>query len=198
MYLSLLVELLFFSVPSEVSTYQLLFKKKQSNQYSLLKKFQSLSDLLKILLLVIPALIFIASFCFPLVLLFFNNVKETFAAWSVLQSELFEIIGIILVVLGRFVTFHAVLILRKTKKESIDERSLIKKGLFSISRNPIVVGLHLTFLGLLLLFPYYVMIAGFLVFIANMHFKILLEEDYMKVNFGSDFREYMNKTKRYF
>jgi protein-S-isoprenylcysteine O-methyltransferase Ste14 len=66
-----------------------------------------------------------------------------------------------------------------------------------MSRNPIALGMILTFLGLFLLAPSFIVFTGFLIFTVNMHFRILLEEDFMRQQFGHEYEEYLRRTRRY-
>jgi protein-S-isoprenylcysteine O-methyltransferase Ste14 len=57
--------------------------------------------------------------------------------------------------------------------------------------------MHMTLLGLFGVFPSVVLLIGFWIFLGNMHFRLLLEEDFLEGKFGDSYREYLRKTRRY-
>ena len=104
-YLSLLVELLFFPVPSVASTYQLAYKANESSEKTeetgkvgVVKEW---SFLKKIFLLILPATINILVFIAPLIIILCFQ--------GLVQKEMYLLIlGILLIILGRGLTFYAV------------------------------------------------------------------------------------------
>lgn len=83
----------------------------------------------------------------------------------------------------------------------IDEKNktrLVTEGVFSISRNPIFLGMISTLLGLFLVIPnavtFMVFITGFIV----VQIQVRLEEDFLLKTHGEDYKTYCSQTKRWF
>lgn len=83
----------------------------------------------------------------------------------------------------------------------IDEKNktrLVTEGVFSISRNPIFLGMISTLLGLFLVIPnavtFMVFITGFIV----VQIQVRLEEDFLLKTHDEDYKTYCSQTKRWF
>mgnify|MGYP001296082001 CR=1 FL=1 len=83
----------------------------------------------------------------------------------------------------------------------IDEKhktDLVTGGIFSISRNPIFLGMLTTLFGLFLVIPnaitFMVFITGFIV----VQIQVRLEEEFLLKTHGDDYKNYCTKTKRWF
>ena len=193
-YLSLLVELLFFPVPSVASTYQLAYKANESSEKTeetgkvgVVKEW---SFLKKIFLLILPATINILVFIAPLIIILCFQ--------GLVQKEMYLLIlGILLIILGRGLTFYAAINIRRNNKQEGVSFELKEKGIFAKSRNPILMGMHLMIIGLLLLTLNYLLLVGVVFYLGYMHFKVLLEEDFLQLHFGNTYLEYKNLTRRY-
>lgn len=193
-YLSLVIELLFFPVPSVASTYQLAYKANESIQKTEEKGkigvVKEWSFLKKIFLLILPSIINIIVFVAPLIIVFCYQ--------EFVQKEMYLLIlGILVVILGRGITFFAAISIRNNNKQEGTSFELKEKGIFAKSRNPIVVGTHLFIIGLLLITPNWLLLIGVVFYLGYMHFKILLEEDFLQLHFGNTYLEYKNLTRRY-
>jgi len=75
--------------------------------------------------------------------------------------------------------------------------SLKTNGLFSISRNPITLGIYCTSVGLVLILPSVVMIAGILLTIPHFHRGLKLEECYLQSVHGVVHTNYKSEVTRY-
>lgn len=82
----------------------------------------------------------------------------------------------------------------------IDEKHktrLVTEGVFSISRNPIFLGMLSTLLGLFLVIPnaltFMVLITGFI----SVQIQVRLEEEFLLKTHGEDYNNYCSKTKRW-
>jgi protein-S-isoprenylcysteine O-methyltransferase Ste14 len=69
--------------------------------------------------------------------------------------------------------------------------------LFGRSRNPLLLGMYLFYAGMWVLFPTLIFAVGLVVYVLNMHFRVLLEEDFLRHHFGAPFDQYMLKARRY-
>ena len=81
----------------------------------------------------------------------------------------------------------------------IDEQNktdLITKGLFSISRNPIFLGMIICVAGLFLVIPNAVSFCILLTTYIVIHIQIRLEEEFLKKQHGEQYKSYQSKTRR--
>jgi len=88
----------------------------------------------------------------------------------------------------------------KSWRIGIDQKnktSLVTSGLFSMSRNPIFLGMRLSLLGLVLLRPNAITIAAALVADVLIQIQVRLEEDFLLKQHGAAYEEYMHKTRRW-
>jgi len=196
-YLSILIEIVIFPVPSVASTYQLWNQTAGVRKKGLLFRVQHWPRLLKICLLVLPTIISVLVYCFPLLVMFLKPVRNSFTTFGFMPESFTNLLGIGLILLGRSVSFFSVLAIRKDNSQQNEEFALKTEGVFSLSRNPILLGMYGTFIGLFFIFPYPIMLAGVTVYLLNMHFRILLEEDFLEDKFGEKFNRYKQSTRRY-
>ena len=199
-YLSLLIELVFFPVPSVASTYQLAYQPLESSKGSEFKgelvAVRSWSILKKIFLLVVPALVNVSVFLLPIAFIFFPLLlQKTFPMFQ--SPTWLLVLGILFVFLGRLLTFASALRLRKENSQEGDDFRLHDKSIFQLSRNPILLGMYIMVLGLFLIFPSTIFGLGIIFYIFYMHFKVLLEEDFLGHHFGKPYIDYKTKTRRY-
>ena len=192
-YLSLILELVFFSVPSVASTYQLiLIDKSHKKTNSRLSKIKDWQLWKKLLLLFTPAVINVIVFLFP-VLYVFKILKYD----MVPNEQLSVMVGLIFLILGRVITFLSVIQIRKINYSNNQQKFLHQKGWFKWSRNPGLLGMYIFIFGIWLMFSHPIFLVGILFYIGYMHFKVLLEEDYLAEKFGIEYQKYLNQTKRY-
>lgn len=75
--------------------------------------------------------------------------------------------------------------------------TLITKGMFGISRNPIFLGVIIVFFGLFLIIPNLItaiiLVAGVIV----IQVQVRLEEEFLLKQLGNEYKEYMFKVKRW-
>jgi protein-S-isoprenylcysteine O-methyltransferase Ste14 len=112
----------------------------------------------------------------------------------------FAIAGIITILLGLIVRWIAILQLKKafTVDVAIAHDHKIKKdGLYKIIRHPSYLGLLLEFFGLSLLFNSWpsILFITLPLFLA-LTYRMKIEEELLLSTFGSDYEEYIKKTKR--
>ena len=199
-YLTLLYELVGVPVPSIASTYQLLFTRDEFQaEDSLLLKVRQWPLLLKILLLIIPSGLVVMIYLLPLVQALWPGLADYLhfvfppgILWMI-------IIGVLLSLYGRYMGLSAARMMHHDLKkgEKGEQFELKTKGMFSHTRNPILVGMYITFVGLWFLYPSWEMALGFLVLVGNMHFRVLLEEEFLSWRFGHSYEEFLSETRRY-
>ncbi|HUF05409.1 MAG TPA: isoprenylcysteine carboxylmethyltransferase family protein [Aridibacter sp.] len=77
------------------------------------------------------------------------------------------------------------------------ETDLVSKGLFSISRNPIFLGMRVLLFGLFLVMPNALTLLAFGVGDVLMQVQVRLEEEHMLKLHGENFEEYKKKVRRW-
>lgn len=77
------------------------------------------------------------------------------------------------------------------------ENGINLKGLYRISRNPMYVAYFIYFLGCVLLTKSLILLAILLIFQISSHWIILSEERWCIKKFGKEYKNYMNKVRRY-
>lgn len=194
-YLSLITELVFFHTPSVAETRKLMALNAESEVPG--KKTAAIASLTKWqkqVVLVIPFLLIQVFFLLPWG--YFCPKKELFIVLYSPKTFML-VLGSILVISGRVLTFCAMLFLQRENKQTENSYHLHTNGIFSLSRNPGLDGMFLFFLGFCLLFPSLYMVIGFIFYIVYMTFRVQIEEEYLVARFGSVYLQYKNKTKRY-
>ncbi len=137
---------------------------------------------------------------FFLILLFYENLLLTNIFLSFLNGPIISIVGIIVYLIGAGITLASRVQLGRYGDGTTalkDGHSLLTKGFYKYIRHPLYsgaligrIGIGLTFrsyLGLILLTAVY-----FVVFRKRMD----IEEDSLATEFGEEYMEYMNQTKR--
>ncbi|QQS43052.1 MAG: isoprenylcysteine carboxylmethyltransferase family protein [Acidobacteriota bacterium] len=74
---------------------------------------------------------------------------------------------------------------------------LVSKGLFSVSRNPIFLGMRVLLLGLFMVTPNALTLLAFGVGDVLMQVQVRLEEEHMKKLHGEEFEEYKSSVRRW-
>lgn len=130
---------------------------------------------------------------------FTEGVKYLLPIWY-LEKPILQIIGLIIL----FVALVWIAIAQHQMSNSwrigIDEKHktrLVTEGVFSISRNPIFLGMLSTLLGLFLVIPnaitFMVLITGFI----SVQIQVRLEEEFLLKTHGEAYKNYCSKTKRW-
>ena len=130
---------------------------------------------------------------------FTEGVKYLLPIWY-LEKPILQIIGLIIL----FVALVWIAIAQHQMSNSwrigIDEKHktrLVTEGVFSISRNPIFLGMLSTLLGLFLVIPnaitFMVLITGFI----SVQIQVRLEEEFLLKTHGEAYKNYSSKTKRW-
>lgn len=113
----------------------------------------------------------------------------------------FQIIGFILGVLGVAVFFLSVCVMSDSWRAGLaenDERKLVTKGIYKISRNPAFLGFYLIYISVLLMCFNWVLLVATLFSIVMFHLQILGEEKFLIRFFGDEYIEYKLRVNRYF
>ena len=114
-----------------------------------------------------------------------------------------EIIGGLILLLGVATAVLATLLFKKDKTtvnpmNPEETTILVTNGIFSITRNPMYLGLFLSILSTILFFGSWfgIIILMFFVWYIN-KFQIIPEEEAMEKLFGNKFSEYRQKVRRW-
>jgi protein-S-isoprenylcysteine O-methyltransferase Ste14 len=197
-YAAIFAELVFFPVPSVASTYRLFSKSPENLEKAGVRdKVRSWSVTKKIFLLFIPSFSSVLAYCIPLVNVFSPSIGNYLFPLYILEHDFIVIAGIIFMVAGKGLSGYAMFKIRPDNSQKEDDFALKTEGVFMLTRNPISVGMHITLFGLFLAFPSAVLLIGVLIYMGNMHFRILLEEDFLRQKFHDEYECYFQKTKRY-
>ncbi|MCB8961705.1 MAG: hypothetical protein H6651_15405 [Ardenticatenales bacterium] len=196
-YLSLLYELVGIPVPSIASTYQLFFTDDELNGDSLLLRVRRWPMVLKLVGLLLPTAAVVLIYLLPLLQAVWPRLSDGLHGVGPAGSLVLIVPGCLLAALGRFVGLSAAWRLHHDDGLAANQFDLQTRGLFALSRNPILLGMYFTFVGLWLLYPSLEMGLGFLLFLANMHFRVLLEEDFLRWRFGRRYEQFLAATRRY-
>ena len=132
-------------------------------------------------------------FLIPLAAVMVPEILDHLLPVEVLRNPIAQILGGSLVIFGRTLTFYSVLQLRKSQSSDV----LSAKGLFTLSRNPGLVGMYIFYIGNALLFPCVVLFVGFFPYILNMHRRVLMEENHLTQRIGTNYRAYLARVPRY-
>lgn len=135
----------------------------------------------------------------PIIYLFYPNIVDITFPISIIHNLPFEILGIILIILGAILTTIAMFQLGISARIYIPKQKtkLITSGLYRFCRNPAYIGMYLSFLGLFFLLTSFLYLIGLCLFLMNQHFRILQEEKFLTNSFGAEYEEYMHKVGRY-
>lgn len=82
----------------------------------------------------------------------------------------------------------------------IDEKNkttLVTSGMFSISRNPIFLGIMIANIGLFLVIPNAFTLLIVSLSTISINTQIRLEEEFLKLEFGTKYEEYLKKVRRW-
>ncbi len=112
-----------------------------------------------------------------------------------------RVTGTILGVLGIGVFVVSVITMRDSWRAGVpkDEKTeLVTSGIYAFSRNPAFLGFDLIYIGELLMFFNWYLLAITLLAVIMLHLQIVnVEEDFLVTNFGDEYLAYRKKVCRY-
>lgn len=74
---------------------------------------------------------------------------------------------------------------------------LVTDGWYAHSRNPLYLGLHISMVGWIFIFPSILTIVALAIFLINQHLRILTEEKFLEKKFGDEYVSYKKQVRRY-
>ncbi len=173
-YTSFILDFLIWPIKSEASTFSLIDQESDKKVF-------------KIILIFIVFVINLMIYLMPLILSIYYLMVDMLVSISI-----FSIIGLVVSISGRILSLvGSRVLLNKASK------TLITESIYSVSRNPITFGMHLTLFGLIICFGQWYLWGGVLFYLVNMHLKIKMEEKHLRIFFGQEYEEYENITPRY-
>jgi protein-S-isoprenylcysteine O-methyltransferase Ste14 len=144
-----------------------------------------------------PPLFYALIFLFSIVLQKSYTINKAFF----FHSTTAIILGLIFILTGLIFSIPALMQFFKSKNTIIPIKpasSLQVSGIYSISRNPMYLGLMFTYLGLAFIFGNWWTILLIPVLVLLVHYLIIVpEEKYLLRAFGSSYTEYTRKVRRW-
>lgn len=112
-----------------------------------------------------------------------------------------SLLGMIFAGVGIAIFIIAMLTMRDSWRAGIpdhEETTLIRHGIYRVSRNPAFLGFDLLYIGCLVTFPNVPHVATCIFAVVMLHLQILQEEKYLAVVFSDEYQQYRKQTGRYF
>ena len=131
---------------------------------------------------------------------FFKDVVSVTKYIGFLDTQTIKITGFILGILGLIICRIAQVTIGKSWRVGIDENAkpgLITNGIYAYIRNPTYTGLYLLCAGVWLINPTFLYSYWILAFFIMMEFQVRCEEEYLELQYGKEYLDYCQKTKRY-
>lgn len=117
-----------------------------------------------------------------------------------LEVDYLKITGLIIIHIALLWICIAQFQMGKSWRIGIDEKhktGLVTMGVFSVSRNPIFLGMNISMLGLFFIMPNAITFFLALCTYFIIHIQIRLEEAFLKKQHGMQYEIYQQKTKRF-
>ena len=131
---------------------------------------------------------------------FFPDLYNYLMPIDYIENESLRVAGLILLIISFLWTSIAQYQMSKSWRIGIDyeERTdLISHGLFKYSRNPIFLGVLISYLGTFLIIPNTLSFSILLVTFVTIQTQVRLEEEYLENVQGQDYLEYKAKVRRW-
>jgi protein-S-isoprenylcysteine O-methyltransferase Ste14 len=142
----------------------------------------------------------------PFALFYFYLVFAHAFGWpSPAQNMLFESaalswLGVLLCLAGLAGLAWSLVSFGRSFRVGIDTTTpgtLVTTGVFAFSRNPIYTAFALILLGEFLIFPNWILLLYLVAALWFFYRQLLREEEFMKAQYGEEYREYCRRVRRY-
>lgn len=131
---------------------------------------------------------------------FKNNWYDYLLPFWYLENPILIKIGWGLLILSLILVWIAQSQMANSWRIGIDEKNktnLVTSGMFSISRNPIFLGIMIANVGLFLVLPNAFTLLIVSLSTISINTQIRLEEEFLKREFGVEYEEYSKKVRRW-
>ena len=131
---------------------------------------------------------------------FKNNWYDYLLPFWYLEHPILIKIGWGLLILSLILVWIAQSQMSNSWRIGIDEKNkakLVTSGMFSISRNPIFLGIMIANIGLFLVLPNAFTLLIVSLSTISINTQIRLEEEFLKREFGAEYEEYIKKVRRW-
>jgi len=158
-------------------------------------KSDNAHDYIGFLMKILVALLFIVVLVFSLS----ERVYNYLVPIDYLQTHYLQIVGLIIIHIALIWVCIAQFQMGNSWRIGIDKENrtgLVTKGIFSISRNPIFLGMVVSVLGVFFVIPNIITFFLTLTTYFIIQIQIRLEEEFLTKEHGKQYQEYKQKTKR--
>lgn len=131
---------------------------------------------------------------------FKNNWYEYLLPFWYLENPILQKIGWVLLILSLIVVWISQTQMANSWRIGIDENNktkLVTNGFFSLSRNPIFLGIMIANIGLFLVIPNAFTLLIISLSTITINTQIRLEEEFLKRKFESEYLDYAEKVRRW-
>jgi protein-S-isoprenylcysteine O-methyltransferase Ste14 len=131
---------------------------------------------------------------------FKNDWYEYLLPFWYLENPLLEKIGWGLLIVSIIMVWIAQSQMANSWRIGIDEKNktkLVTSGLFSISRNPIFLGIMVANIGVFIVIPNAFTLLIISLSTISINTQIRLEEEFLRNEFGEEYKEYSKKVRRW-
>lgn len=199
-YIVQLFQVCVYPIPSAGSSFEMLFKRTASSEFS--KQHLSNLDTVLIyekLILIWATLVVIFVSAVPLTTLLLPRVYVYLLPLFKSPPKILSVVSVLLLIVGNIITFIAVFTLKRhvTFHNFGETTQLYTQSIFSFIRNPITLGLVTIFVGFVFALPSAVMIFGLVVFLWNSGRRVKMEENYLERTFGEEYSQYKETVGKY-
>lgn len=134
------------------------------------------------------------------VIAFFEDSYSFFIPVFYLEYDLVKLIGLVLMHLALFWIILAQIHMGISWRIGIDNKNkteLKTHGIFSLSRNPVFLGIIVSMFSLFLVLPSsYILLFAFIIYIV-IQIQVRLEEEFLTKSFGIEYHAYQLKVRRW-
>lgn len=131
---------------------------------------------------------------------FKNDWYEYLLPFWYLENPILRKIGWIFLILSLIIVWISQTQMSDSWRIGIDENNstkLVTNGMFSISRNPIFLGIMIANIGLFLVIPNAFTLLIISLSTTSINTQIRLEEEFLRREFGNDYINYAKKVRRW-
>lgn len=128
-----------------------------------------------------------------------------FVSWfypSAFLPPIFSIVAGVLLVLSGLAIISAAIVKMRRAATNVEPwkptTAIIDDGIYAVSRNPIYLGMTLTYLGIAFLFNSFWFLPPLIFVLPAIHFGVILrEEKYLTRKFGDEYLSYKTSVRRW-